>query len=109
MKDKQPQTCYVPTELADYTISDKYDMVCCNAEKLNSVYIHTPEELEALKAKWMREVIGLIKECELLIPIERFFNEDGTHITKKQYGLILLEILEKQLEEKIPITTTNKH
>jgi hypothetical protein len=35
-----------------------------------------------------------------MIPIDRFFNADGSHITKKKYGLVLLEILGQELRDK---------
>ena len=64
MSDKQPQTCYVP--LRDKELIEKGSKMCSvffgsnteeyeSVKQLNSVYIYTPEELEALKAKWMRE------------------------------------------------------
>ena len=39
-------------------------------------------------------------DAEILIPVERFFDENGNHLTKKQYGLVLLEFLCQELEEK---------
>lgn len=53
--DKQPQTVYVQDLLGDYTISDKYDMLECNTSKVENVLLHTPAELQALKAEWQRE------------------------------------------------------
>jgi len=51
---KQPQTCYVPEKSGDICCTDtELNTDWCN--KLESVYIHTPEELEALKAEWQRE------------------------------------------------------
>lgn len=48
-----------------------------------------------------KAIIEYIKnDAEIMIPAERFFNEDGTHLTKKQYGLTLLEFLCEELEEK---------
>ena len=47
------------------------------------------------------EIIDYIQndsQCE--IPMDRMFNEDGTHITKKQYGLVLLEVLCEELRDK---------
>ena len=38
-------------------------------------------------------------DAKIAIPIERFFNEDGNAITKKEYGKILLEILCVELRE----------
>lgn len=59
MKDKQPQTCYVYANMNDwdkrFSVIGNEIMGCEHVKKLNSVYIHTPEELEALKAEWQRE------------------------------------------------------
>ena len=46
------------------------------------------------------DVIKYIEnDAEIAIPIERFFDALGNHITKKEYGKILLEILCKELRE----------
>jgi hypothetical protein len=48
-----------------------------------------------------KNIIDYIKnDAEILIPAERFFDENGNHLTKKQYGLVLLEFLCEELEEK---------
>ena len=48
-----------------------------------------------------KNIIDYIKnDAEILIPVERFFDENGNHLTKKQYGLVLLEFLCEELEEK---------
>lgn len=36
-------------------------------------------------------------DAEIAMPINEFFNEDGTNITKKQYGKVLLKYLVKEL------------
>jgi len=47
------------------------------------------------------DVIKYIEnDAEISIPIERFFDILGNHITKKEYGKILLEILCKELRER---------
>lgn len=38
-------------------------------------------------------------DAEIAIPIDEFFNDDGTNITKKQYGKVLLKYLVKELRE----------
>lgn len=49
----------------------------------------------------IEKIISYIEnDSEIQIPIERFFNKDGSHITKKEYGKILLEILCKELRDK---------
>lgn len=40
------------------------------------------------------------KDSEVMIPVERLFDENGNHITKNTYGKILLEILCEELKEK---------
>lgn len=47
------------------------------------------------------EIINYIEnDCEIAIPLDEFFNEDGSHITKKKYGKILLKYLVIELREK---------
>lgn len=46
------------------------------------------------------DVIEYIENSEILIPIERFFDENGNHITKKRYGEILIEYLCLELKEQ---------
>jgi hypothetical protein len=46
------------------------------------------------------DVIKMIMGAEIAIPIDRFFTENGGHITKQEYGLVLLEVLCKELKEK---------
>lgn len=49
----------------------------------------------------IEDVITYIKnDAEIAVPIERLFDSEGNHITKKEYGLILLEILCEELEKK---------
>lgn len=36
-------------------------------------------------------------EMEILIDVEKLMNEDGIHITKRKYGVILVEEMCKQL------------
>lgn len=61
--NKQPQTCYVHTdEHYHLHIFDSNKDGCdldprTYVNELTSVYIHTPEELEALKAEWQREAV----------------------------------------------------
>lgn len=59
------------------------------------------------------DVINYIEsDCEIAIPIDRFFNEDGNSITKKEYGRILLEFLVVELRSKLsesPKPSTNNH
>ncbi len=46
----------------------------------------------------IEDIISYIEnDSECLMPIDRMFNEDGSHITKKKYGHILLEVLGKEL------------
>jgi hypothetical protein len=38
-------------------------------------------------------------EAEIAMPIDELMNDDGSHITKKQYGKVLLKYLVKELRE----------
>ena len=60
------------------------------------------EKLES-QSKWIsvEEIISYIEnDSEIPIPIDRMRDEDGSRITRKKYGLILIEILCKELREK---------
>ncbi len=51
----------------------------------------------------METIINFIlNDAEIAIPIEKMFNEDKSHITKKKYGTVLLEVLCDELREKFP-------
>ena len=64
----------------------------CIIKEINKMKKIDPEILE--------EIINYIKnDAEILIPIERFFKEDGEHLTKKEYGIVLLEFLCEELIE----------
>lgn len=46
------------------------------------------------------EIINYIEnDAEIMIPIELLFNSDGSHITKTEYGKVVLEILCAELRE----------
>jgi hypothetical protein len=38
-------------------------------------------------------------DAEIAMPIDEMFNEDGSNITKKKYGKVLLKYLVKELRE----------
>lgn len=49
----------------------------------------------------IKKVIDYIEhDAEISIPIEKFFDALGNHITKKEYGLILLKHLVIELKQK---------
>jgi len=53
-----------------------------------------------LLAEVREQIINYIEnDSEILIPIEELMNIDGTHITKKQYGKVLLKYLAIELRE----------
>ncbi len=58
------------------------------------------EEEKVLSDACERIIDYIENDSECPIPIERFFDEEGNHITKKKYGLILLEILCQELRDK---------
>lgn len=52
------------------------------------------------ECKAYEKIISYIEnDSKILIPIERLFNKDGSIITKKQYGKVLIEILCLELRE----------
>lgn len=46
------------------------------------------------------EIVEMIMSAEISIPVERFFREDGSHTTKHEYGLVLLDELCKEIKRK---------
>ena len=62
---------------------------------------------EAMK-KWnvrknysLQQVINYIEnEAEILIPAEELMHKSGRHLTKKEYGIVLLKHLTTELREK---------
>jgi len=48
----------------------------------------------------IEEVVEMIQSSMIMIPIEKMFHKDHSHITKKEYGKILIEELCKELKEK---------
>jgi len=53
------------------------------------------------EVKVIKKMIDYIKHgSEIMIPSERLMRINGDHITKKEYGLIMLEILCEELEQK---------
>lgn len=47
----------------------------------------------------MDEIITIINELPVMIPIDNFFDDNGNHITKKQYGKVVIKYLCKELKE----------
>lgn len=48
----------------------------------------------------IQEIVEMIMNAQIAIPIEKFFDKEGNHITKKEYGHVLLEELCEELKEK---------
>lgn len=77
---------------------------CSNRERIlvEPVQVDTPIERIGVGVE---DIIKYIEnDAEIAIPINDFFNEDGSHITKKQYGHILLKYLCIELREKFSTT-----
>jgi hypothetical protein len=47
-------------------------------------------------------------DAEIAIPIAKFFDINGNHITKKEYGLVLIKILCEELRERFQQNKKNK-
>lgn len=49
----------------------------------------------------VEEIINYIEnDAEVAIPIDKFLNDKGEHLTKKEYGKILIETLCQELKDK---------
>ena len=59
--------------------------------------------------KYYNEIIDYIEnDAEIMIPMDKLSNPDGSGITKREYGLILLEILCDELREHFCDKNLNK-
>ena len=79
--------------------------------KIDEILENYPELDSSRKAELKEELLGLFSvsnsalidyienDAEIAMPIEEMFNDDGTHITKKKYGHVLLKYLVKELRE----------
>lgn len=94
-RDKQPQTCYVkkyraPNKNTDSIIISEWSDTESRwkdnyGEQLKSVYIHTPEEMEALLQKERREAAEKAwNDCLLSIEYNGF-EEKGMDYYKQTY------------------------
>jgi len=51
--------------------------------------------------KLLNDIIYYIEnDSEIAMPINELMHEDGTHLTKKEYGKVLLKYLAIELREK---------
>lgn len=66
-------------------------------EEEEAIYTSTCQQSNKQTAE---KIIFYIENAELLIPIECFFNEKGEHISKQEYGQILIKRLCDQLRQK---------
>lgn len=79
-----------------------YKVNHCDGNKNEKELLEFIDELEQLTIPVVSNsaLIDYIEnDAEIAMPIDEFFNEDGTHITKKQYGKVLLKCLVKELRE----------
>lgn len=76
----------------------KIDLKVCEMPIYEKLYL---EEHNSIKKQVCEQLISYIEnDAEIAIPIERFFDITGAHITKKEYGKVLLEILCEELRER---------
>ena len=72
----------------------------CDADWTPKEQYELQNKVEELETKLLCMIEYVERDCACMIPIDRFFNADGSHITKKKYGLVLLEILGQELRDK---------
>ena len=76
------------------------DPVLFSKKDLEIIYEKKDHRYPRLNSPNIREaLIEEIQNTEILIPVERLFDKKGRHITKKEYGKILIELLCEQLKE----------
>lgn len=67
------------------------------------------EKINNLIYQETKEIINYIeKDAEIAIPINELMREDGTHLTKKEYGLVVLKYLVIELKEKFKKNNQNR-
>jgi hypothetical protein len=74
------------------------------------LYRHPPatrlsEEVRGLSVE---QVMEILQSADIMVPIERFF-KDGEHITKKEYGQVVHELLCKEVRSKLESLNTDSH
>ncbi len=59
------------------------------------------QSLQMVVSSSADEIINYIEtDAEIAMPINELMNEDGTHLTKKEYGKVLLKYLVIKLRER---------
>lgn len=53
------------------------------------------------------EIEEMILSAKIMIPIKEMFDKDHNHITKKEYGKVLLRHLVQELKEQDMVRSTN--
>lgn len=57
--------------------------------------------LDEALAEEREQIINYIEnEAEILIPVEELMHKSGRHLTKKEYGIVLIKHLATELREK---------
>jgi hypothetical protein len=91
------QPAYGKHKITGYDeVTGEYEL-CIGSNKFKS----NPFRILMLPKPTIEDVINYIQyDAEIAIPVERMMHEDGSHLTKREYGLVLLEILCDELREK---------
>ena len=78
-----------------------HDHIDVNKHEDYTNYKNLIKDIDKLVESEIIKVINYIGNySEIPIPVEKLFSDDKTHITKKKYGKILLEILCTELKNK---------
>jgi hypothetical protein len=92
----------VYTTTGYYTIDDIVNLIADGlGETTNGSRTGKPQlsDVDGVKRYDIDEVVSMIMKAHILIPIDDFFVE-GKHITKNEYGKVLLKHLCIELKEK---------
>ena len=65
-----------------------------------------PPTVEGPPMITVEEAISAIDDCDLMIPINDLF-KDGQHLTKREYGDVLLKHLKIELRSRLTAAATN--
>ena len=84
-------------------------MHLCDSEIVKITFYNGNTEIprspsEKMKGNFKQIINYIENEAEILITNEKLYNPDGCGITKKKYGLILIETLCEELKKHFGIT-----
>ena len=88
-------------KVEDLYLDETQRLAFLDENKLDDRYVQWLEKKVLESSKNVSELIDYIeKGSEIAIPVNELFNKDGQTLTKKEYGLVVIKYLAKELREK---------